>query len=187
MPLYFAYGSNMNVAAMAERCKGARLVGVARLMRHRFTLMPEGWASVERDMTRLVYGVLWDVSFGHIRILDAYEEIARGLYTKAVQPVLREQGGGARAIIYFGRTSSERGTPLRAQPAYMEDVVASARAHQFPSSYIRELEAFVPKGQIERGGHHMRGHDDAISSAPQRGVVRPRFATPFDRPADSKS
>ena len=35
MPLYFAYGSNMDVAAMAQRCPRSKLLGVARLPRHK--------------------------------------------------------------------------------------------------------------------------------------------------------
>lgn len=173
MPLYFAYGVNMSPEAMAGRCAGAKYVGVAKLMRHRFVITPEGWGSVERDMSRLVYGVLWDVSFGHVRTLDVFEEIGRGLYTKATQPVLKLQGGGARALIYFGH-----GAQGRACAGYMEDVIASARHYQFPDSYIRELENLLPKG-----GAVQNAAVDASITKPHGAVaqVRPRFATPFDR------
>ena len=49
MPLYFAYGSNMDRTAMLARCPHSRPVGPARLMRHRFFVMDEGYASVLRD------------------------------------------------------------------------------------------------------------------------------------------
>ena len=49
MPLYFAYGANMDVAAMATRCPGAKPVGTARLPRHRFIITGDGYASVARD------------------------------------------------------------------------------------------------------------------------------------------
>ncbi|RYE82539.1 MAG: gamma-glutamylcyclotransferase, partial [Hyphomicrobiales bacterium] len=36
MPLYFAYGANMDIAAMRERCPRSTPLGLARLPRHRF-------------------------------------------------------------------------------------------------------------------------------------------------------
>jgi gamma-glutamylcyclotransferase (GGCT)/AIG2-like uncharacterized protein YtfP len=146
MPLYFAYGANMNAAGMAARCKGARAVGVARLMRHKFMIMPEGWASVERDMHKIVYGVLWEVSFAHIRALDVYEDIARGLYSKITQPVIKADGGSVRALIYVGRRAAHAlaSAQTRAQADYMADVIASAQAQGLPDAYIRELCAHMP-------------------------------------------
>jgi hypothetical protein len=35
VPLYFAYGSNMDRAAMARRCPASRVIGLGRLNRHR--------------------------------------------------------------------------------------------------------------------------------------------------------
>ena len=49
MPLYFAYGSNMDAAAMAARCPGSRQLGCARLARHRLVVMAEGYLSLLRD------------------------------------------------------------------------------------------------------------------------------------------
>ena len=46
MTLYFAYGSNMNSAAMRRRCPDARAVGPARLEGYRFFVGLEGWGSV---------------------------------------------------------------------------------------------------------------------------------------------
>ena len=38
MPLYFAYGANMNVAAMAARCPRSKPLGLAKLVRHRLVV-----------------------------------------------------------------------------------------------------------------------------------------------------
>ena len=48
MPLYFAYGSNMDAAAMQARCPKSRALGPARLARHRFGLMADGYATIVR-------------------------------------------------------------------------------------------------------------------------------------------
>jgi hypothetical protein len=168
MPLYFAYGANMDVAAMARRCPRSRALGTARLMRHRFVVMPGGWGSVTRDPRQSVHGVLWDLAAADVRALDAFEEIGRGLYRKILQPVVKSSGGAVRALVYVGH--GEGGEPRR---AYIEDVTAAARAWALPDAYVRQIEALLPRAAP--------GAASAGSTAPPAPRVRPRFATPFDR------
>ena len=134
MPLYFAYGSNMDAAAMRARCPASRAVGLARLARHRFVVTRDGYASVLQDPRRQVWGMLWDLSLGDVPLLDRYESLGTGLYAKITQSVLTPQGP-RRALVYVGR-SRERGQP---RPGYMEGVVEAARAAGLPPEYLREL------------------------------------------------
>ena len=159
---------------MALRCPASKPIGVARLPRHRFVIMQEGYASVVRDPSRDAHGVLWDVGLADMRALDAYEEVGRGLYAKAIQPVLKVGGGSARALVYLGRGRSGG----RALPGYMEGVIAAARDWGLPDRYIGELE-----GHLARGGPLARlAPEPALGKPAAGGVkVRPRFATPFDR------
>ena len=76
MPLYFAYGANMDAGAMAARCPRSTLIGQGRLNRHRFIIMREGYASVVRDPTSTVWGVLWDLALADVPALDRYEGVA---------------------------------------------------------------------------------------------------------------
>ena len=169
MPVYFAYGSNMDVEAMAQRCPRSRPIGLGRLARHRITLLPEGYANVLRDPRRNVHGVIWDLALADVRALDAYEDVGRGLYRKLIQPVLRAQGGSVQALVYVGR--GEGGTPVS---GYLEDVLEAARSWNLPKAYLAELAALAP---------HLREHAPAPAqpAAAERPTVRPRFATPFDR------
>lgn len=138
MPLYFAYGANMDVAAMAVRCPASRPIGQARLPRHRFIVTRDGFASVLRDPRREVHGVLWEAALSDIRTLDKFEEVDRGLYAKIIQPVLVE-GGTRRALVYVGCTSFV-GKP---KPGYLEAVLASAEHWQFPPGYVAEMARFL--------------------------------------------
>lgn len=138
MPLYFAYGANMDAAAMAMRCPLSRLVGRARLHRHRFIVMKEGYASVVRDPRATVWGVVWDLSLSDIPALDRYEGVAGGLYVKAHQPVVTEKGI-KRALIYLG-CSSAAGVP---KPGYMEAVLAAAQAAQLPIEYVNGMRGWL--------------------------------------------
>ena len=151
MPLYFAYGSNMDAVALATRCPKARKLGVARLPRHRFALMSSGYATVRRDPRAEVHGVLYDLALSDVAPLDRYEEVDGGLYVKVIQPVLRDGGGAARALVYLGCDESD-GLPL---PGYMEMVVAAARAAPLPPAYVAMLEGFGPR-HLPPGPHRTR-------------------------------
>ncbi|MFB0492709.1 hypothetical protein ABIE45_005295 [Methylobacterium sp. OAE515] len=137
VPLYFAYGANMDAAAMALRCPVSRLIGGGHLPGYRFIIMREGYASVVRAPGRIVRGVLWDLALDDIPALDRYEGVSGGLYTKASLPV-RTAGGVKRALIYLGCSSA----PGRPRPGYLEAVVAAARAAQLPPAYVRELSSW---------------------------------------------
>jgi gamma-glutamylcyclotransferase (GGCT)/AIG2-like uncharacterized protein YtfP len=139
VPLYFAYGSNMDTAAMARRCPASRPLGLGRLARHRFAILQAGYATVERDQASAVHGVLYELALADVPALDRYEAIARGLYLKVTQPVLRKNGGPVQALVYIGAGPSG-GQP---RPGYMEGVIAAAESAGLPASYIAFLAAFA--------------------------------------------
>jgi hypothetical protein len=161
MPLYFAYGSNMDQAAMLQRCPASKPVGIARLMRHRFMIFDEGYATVVRDPQRAVWGIVWDLALADVPALDRYESLSSGLYTKVVQPVVTGQGP-RRAVVYIGR-NARPGTP---RPGYMEDVIEAAAHAGLPEEYIRSLGVWLPKTQ------------SSPAVAPQQPKVRPIFSAP---------
>jgi gamma-glutamylcyclotransferase (GGCT)/AIG2-like uncharacterized protein YtfP len=142
MPFYFAYGSNMELAAMRARCPSARRCGRAGLSGYQFFIMREGYASIARDPQASVFGLLWHVSTADMIALDHYEEVASGLYGKRNAPVL-VSGGVRHAFLYFGR-SAVSGVP---RPGYMEAVLSAAVEAALPLAYLRFLEEFLPTGR----------------------------------------
>lgn len=147
MPLYFAYGANMDVTAMARRCPGSKPLGVARLPRHRFIITSDGYASVARDPRTTVHGVLWDASLADIRTLDKFEEIDRGLYIKISQPVIAG-AGPRRALVYVG----SKATPGRPRPGYLESVLTSAAAWALPEEYRAAMAKLLGRPWVEGEG-----------------------------------
>jgi gamma-glutamylcyclotransferase (GGCT)/AIG2-like uncharacterized protein YtfP len=135
MPLYFAYGSNMDREAMRARCPKARPLGRARLMRHRFFIMGSGFASVKRDAHGAVHGVLYDLPFADMNALDRYEDVGRGLYQKITQPVVRDGAAPMRALIYVG-ASAQEGV---AAAAYLDAIIAAAKSWELPERYVASL------------------------------------------------
>jgi gamma-glutamylcyclotransferase (GGCT)/AIG2-like uncharacterized protein YtfP len=170
MPLYFAYGSNMDVEAMARRCPRAKPIGVARLARHQLAIMREGWLTALRDPRGDVHGVLWDVALADMRALDQYEQLASGLYAKALQPVIGERGA-KQALVYFGANSG----PGVARADYIGGALAAARHWRLPAAAIVQLESFAAAAGLARSAPPT-GAEPALGPR-----VRPRFATPFER------
>lgn len=164
MPLYFAYGSNMDVEAMAQRCPRSRPLGLARLMRHRLAVMREGWLTAVRAAHGAVEGVLWDVALADVRALDRYEGVGEGLYAKATQPVV-VAGGAKRALIYFGANAG----PGPARPDYIAGVLRAARSWGLSAAAVAQLERLAAEaGAAGGGGAALR-------------LVRPRFPSPLER------
>jgi len=135
MTLYFAYGSNMNRAAMGQRCPGARAVGPATLASHRFFVGIDGWGSVMPSAGDAVHGVLWRLTTRDLAALHAYELLHQGLYDVRRLPV-RSGGSCVRAMIYRLR----RRSPGRPKPGYVEMIAASARTWKLPEAYVRSVE-----------------------------------------------
>ncbi len=162
MPLYFAYGSNIDTAAMARRCPRSVAIAPARLARHRLATMREGWLTVIRDPRATVHGVLWNLALSDVSALDRYEGVGRGLYRKALQSVATATGA-KRALIYFGANAG----PGVAPPDYIEAIITAARQWGLP---LAPFEAFRPAGG---GAEGRQGMKDVR--------IRPLFATPLDR------
>jgi gamma-glutamylcyclotransferase (GGCT)/AIG2-like uncharacterized protein YtfP len=129
----------MDAAAMERRCPASRPLGLARLARHRFAILQAGYATVVGDPSATVHGILYDLALADVPALDRYESIARGLYRKVTQPVLRQEGGSVRALVYVG-TGPSGGRP---RPGYMESVIAAARSAGLPDSYLAFLGLFA--------------------------------------------
>ena len=169
MPLCFAYGSNMDRAAMAVRCPGSRPLGLAWLPRHRLVIMREGYASIARDPRREVLGLLWDVPLADMPALDRYEDVAGGLYIKRLFPVLTE-AGPRRALVYVGRNAGP-GVP---RAGYLEGVLAAAAAAALPPASIARI---AELGRLPGpGGPQQRLAERAGLAV---AAVRPTRASPF--------
>ena len=139
MTLYFAYGSNMHRAVMREHAPGAVPLGIAALADHRFIITADGYASVEPMRRHVVYGVLWRIAAGDRVKLDAWENVAGGLYRAARLPV--SQAGGRRlALVYIARPRREGA----ARRGYIELVIAAARDWHLPPAYIASLRRWAP-------------------------------------------
>src|SRR5260370_19793069 len=139
MRLYFAFGANMDIAGMARRCPTAQAVGAARLDPHRFAIVHPGFATVIAAKGSCVHGVLWRLGSRDLAVLDAYENIASGLYGRAELPV-RLGLRTLRALTYFVRDPK----PTLPRPGYLDACGLPAARHWWlPQSHIRRIASLL--------------------------------------------
>jgi cation transport regulator ChaC len=143
---YFAYGSNMHRAVMRKHAPQAEPLGAATLAGHRFIITTDGYASVAPAAGETVHGLLWRLTPRDRVTLDAWENVADGLYRAETLPVA-QSGEVVPALVYIAR---ER--PLgRPRPGYMEVVIAAARLLELPADYINFLAEWLPQGADKDG------------------------------------
>lgn len=132
--LHFAYGSNMSRSVMRAHAPCAVPLGAATLANHRFVITADGYASVEPQRVAAVEGVLWRLTLRDRATLDAWENIAAGLYRAEILPV-QHAGRRRMASVYVARP---RGAG-RPRAGYMEIVIAAAREWELPHAYVESL------------------------------------------------
>jgi cation transport regulator ChaC len=137
--LHFAYGLNMYRPLMRKYAPAAKPMGVAQLADYRFVITADGYASVEAVRAQSVRGVLWRLTPRDRVMLDAWENVSRGLY-RAETLTVHADGRLHPALVYIAR-KRPHGEP---KSGYMELVIKAARAWQMPADYIASLEEWLP-------------------------------------------
>ena len=137
---YFAYGSNMDNSQMKLRCPNTNIESIATLKQYRFIINSRGVATVIPDSSRVVHGVLWNITKDDEKKLDICEGVKWGTYKKINVDVEAKSGREVNAMIYIAADNS-RGY---SKSNYVEKIVAVARKHELPDEYIQELKSWLP-------------------------------------------
>ncbi|KAK1756707.1 hypothetical protein QBC47DRAFT_168629 [Echria macrotheca] len=87
---YFAYGSNLHVAQMAQRCPESVFLGRAVLTGYRWQINQRGVANVVPSETDSVEGLVYLVKPKDERALDRSEGVSKGFYQRRFLPVVLE-------------------------------------------------------------------------------------------------
>lgn len=132
---YFAYGANLDTDAMQERCPGAEVLGIATLADHRLVAMREGWLSIAPAPDENVMGLLWALGEDHLLAIDAYEDVADGLYERAHRSVQSKEDGVLEALVYIGSNPG----PGVLREEYARRVARAARSALDDASAARIL------------------------------------------------
>jgi len=138
--LYFAYGSNMNHAQMAQRCLGYRFVDAAALEGHKFVYDGHSDARfgpvaniVQQSKDDVVWGGLFEITEQHLAALDEYEGYPDQYQRKEVN-VITMEGDLVSAVTYYKRTE-EISAP---SDEYRDIVLQGAEDCGLPGRYIKD-------------------------------------------------
>ena len=138
--LYFAYGSNMNPARMAQRCPGAIPVGVGVLRNYRLT--ERLYADIDFQEGAEVHGVLYLITERNLRSLDVREGYPR-VYRRMWLDV--EFAGDAYLAVTYEMTAETKaarnGKPY--PETYRMLCSAGARYHHVRNGFTKRRKASI--------------------------------------------
>ena len=80
--LYFAYGSNLCVRQMNNRCPNNSKIGIGKLPGYRWIISTRGYANVVKSLNDDVCGVIYEISMLDEEKLDVYEGVSTKCYLK---------------------------------------------------------------------------------------------------------
>lgn len=142
MPLYAAYGSNLDPARMGERCPHSPLRTTGWLVGWRLTFGGEehGWdgalATIVQDPFEQVYVALYDVTDEDASRLDTWESADSGLYRRTRVRV--DTLGGEEVAWAYVLDAYEGGLPSAITLGTLADAAEAADA---PDDYVAALRA----------------------------------------------
>lgn len=148
MPLYFAYGSNLDTGQMRVRCPSSRSLGVGILRDHRLAFSRFsrtrgcGVADIVPENDKSVWGLIYELSREDLTgSLDRYEGYPHN-YTRMVLPVEVAGGGELEAWVYSVVEKDEHVEP---DEYYLGIMRAAAAELGFPYAYREMLDSFAPR------------------------------------------
>ncbi len=140
MPLYAAYGSNLDPARMGERCPHSPLRSTGWLVGWRLTFGGEelGWdgalATIVEDPLEQVFVAVYDVTEEDFALLDGWESADSGLYRKT--RVRLSTLAGEQVAWAYVLDAYEGGLP---SASYLGVLPDAAEAGDAPTDYVAAL------------------------------------------------
>lgn len=149
--LYFAYGSNMDLDQMTERCPGFSYQSVGLLRGHRlaFTRTSKSRFGGVADVVPSVGDDVWGVVYvlddpADIRSLDASEGYnpsrSKNAYLRQECEVVAKPGNQVLRVSIYVVSRKESPEPLP-HLDYLRQIVKGATQWKLPENYIRKLQA----------------------------------------------
>lgn len=149
--LYFAYGSNLNLEQMNQKCTKPRVLGIARLPYHKIGFYEHSviWdgavETVVPDTQSEVWGVLYQLESYAWDQLDNCEDVrldGSGEYFHYPVEVLDEQNTVRDASMY---KKARLGPAKQPSTEYLDIIIQGAKEQGLPEGYIATLQNIASK------------------------------------------
>jgi len=128
--LYFAYGSNINLDQMAQRCPDAKPMGPVTLEGYELLFRGGGFATISPCEGSQVQGLLWEITPKSEFSLDLYEGYPH-FYKKQTVPVRDTQGREFQVMAYV-MTGTRSITPCLPSKTYYAGIAEGLRQNKMP-------------------------------------------------------
>lgn len=133
---YFAYGSNMSLARMTERCGTDNFVdlGKAQLPGYSFYFYGRGHANIKPMASQTMEGVLFQIKDSCLKSLDQVEGYPNTYQRQSVK--VNWQDNNVLAQVYIVQNDHTTGKPT---DEYYQIVLNGAQEHNLSTSYIQQI------------------------------------------------
>jgi len=145
--LYFAYGSNLSVSQMKQRCPGSKLLykGYLRDYKLVFSRYSSTWhgsvADVIRAEGRHVWGLIYEMKKADLKSLDSFEGFPR-MYNRKLTTVYNEKNQSIKNVwTYYIVHKFKNGRPAK---RYLNIIKTAAFNFNFPKYYQLALSIIEP-------------------------------------------
>lgn len=154
--LYIAYGSNLDRKQMAYRCPTAKPIAKGWIHDHRLVFQGNPFgahANVIPEKGQEVPVAIWEIGPLDEAMLDRYEGVAGGYYTKEYMEI--EVAGKMKTALIYIMTPNDYGHPT---DGYLETITRGYKDFNFPVRYLNE--AVVHSAKHFRGFHFYRANKE---------------------------
>lgn len=131
--MYFAYGSNLCVRQMNERCQDNVKVGMGILCGYKWIITKRGYANVVKSLDDDVWGIIYKISSKDEKELDMYEGVKKKCYTKENLEISID-GKIHNCLIYVDPIMSE-GIPTT---TYIDTINEGLSDSKLPEEYVEK-------------------------------------------------
>ena len=155
---YIAYGSNLHLKAMAQRCPDAKVVGTGVL--EGWQLLFKGCATIGKCPGKNTPVAIWEISERDEARLDVYEGFPGFYYKENLEIEVIPIGGEHMTVTAMVYIMNEKHRCQAPSPSYYHVLEEGYRNFHFPLHVLRQaLIDSVGSAEarlfLERGGFHV--------------------------------
>ena len=131
--MYFAYGSNLCIRQMNNRCPNNSKIGIGKLQGYRWIITQRGYANVVKSSDNDVWGVIYEISMLDEEKLDVYEGVSTKCYIKENLDILMD--GKIQNCLTYVDPTTEEGVPTSTYANTIDEGLCDSK---LPEEYVEK-------------------------------------------------
>ena len=131
--LYFAYGSNLCIRQMNDRCPNNSKMGMGKLKGHRWIISKRGYANVVKSSDEDVWGIIYEISMSDEEKLDVCEGVSTKCYLKENLEIVMD--GRIQNCLTYVDPTTEEGVPSSTYANIINEGLCDSK---LPEKYVEK-------------------------------------------------